>query len=331
MVLAHEYGHAIQHQARLNAKDTPTLVAEQQADCLAGVVHALGGRGQLRPLHAEHRRRAQQRAGGGDLVPRPAAQRGRLRSPTPTKHGSAFERISAFQFGFTDGAASCASIDEKEIVQRRGDLPVELQQQDQTGEWPVTEESVQRDRRRAGHPVLPGRPADTALRSGLDEDCPDARPSPPVSYCPATNTIAVDLPELAAMGTPSGPAESENGGVVSGDNTAYSVLVSRYMQALQHERGGLVLDNAEAALRTACLTGCRHHEDDRGSHHLGRQHGGADARAISTRPSRDCSPTGWPPATSTARRCRPGSPGSTRSASACSATRTAASSGSRNR
>ena len=27
------------------------------------------------------------------------------------------------------------------------------------------------------------------------------------------------------------------------------------MQAIQHERGGLVLDNAEAALRTACLTG----------------------------------------------------------------------------
>jgi hypothetical protein len=33
------------------------------------------------------------------------------------------------------------------------------------------------------------------------------------------------------------------------------VLVSRYMQAIQHERGGLVLDNAGAALRTACLTG----------------------------------------------------------------------------
>ena len=41
----------------------------------------------------------------------------------------------------------------------------------------------------------------------------------------------------------------------SGDNTAYSVLVSRYMQAIQHARGGVMLDNAEAALRTACLTG----------------------------------------------------------------------------
>jgi hypothetical protein len=47
----------------------------------------------------------------------------------------------------------------------------------------------------------------------------------------------------------------EAGGLVTGDNTAYSVLVSRYMQAIQQERGGVVLDNAEAALRTACLTG----------------------------------------------------------------------------
>ena len=44
-------------------------------------------------------------------------------------------------------------------------------------------------------------------------------------------------------------------GLASGDNTAYSVLVSRYMQSIQHARGGILLNNAEAALRTACLTG----------------------------------------------------------------------------
>ena len=37
MVLAHEYGHSVQHQAGLVDDDTPTLVGEQQADCLAGV------------------------------------------------------------------------------------------------------------------------------------------------------------------------------------------------------------------------------------------------------------------------------------------------------
>ncbi|MDT5017397.1 MAG: hypothetical protein QOD39_3557, partial [Mycobacterium sp.] len=76
---------------------------------------------------------------------------------------------------------------------------------------------------------------------------------PPASYCPATNTITVDLPALAKMGVR--PDEEDPDGPALGDNSAYSVLMSRYMQAIQHEHGGVALDNATAALRTACLTG----------------------------------------------------------------------------
>ena len=36
MVLAHEYGHSVQKQAKFNRRGTSVLVAEQQADCLAG-------------------------------------------------------------------------------------------------------------------------------------------------------------------------------------------------------------------------------------------------------------------------------------------------------
>jgi len=79
--------------------------------------------------------------------------------------------------------------------------------------------------------------------------CTDARPSDPVSYCPATNAISVDLPQLQKMAT------RNDNALAFGDNTAYSVLMSRYMLAIEHEKGGLVLDNAETALRTACLTG----------------------------------------------------------------------------
>ena len=64
-------------------------------------------------------------------------------------------------------------------------------------------------------------------------------------------TIAVDMPALAALGTQS---DDSAGGLATGDNSAYSVLMSRYMQAIQHERG-LELDSAVAGLRTACLTG----------------------------------------------------------------------------
>ena len=36
-LIAHEYGHAVQHMAGLVNGETPIIVAEQQADCFAGV------------------------------------------------------------------------------------------------------------------------------------------------------------------------------------------------------------------------------------------------------------------------------------------------------
>ncbi len=250
MVLAHEYGHAIQKLAKLNKKGTPTLVAEQQADCFAGAY--------LRWVAEGNSPRFTLSTGDGlnNLLAAMISFRDPLLSQddyydTGDEHGSAFERISAFQFGFTDGPSSCAAIDAKEIGQRRGDLPVELQS-DQTGEWPVSEESTKAivDAMNILFPLK--NPPQLSFDSALASTCPDARPSPPVSFCPATNTIAVDLPELQKMGTSTAGDENV---LVTGDNTAYSVVVSRYMLALQHERGGLVLDNAEAGLRTACLTG----------------------------------------------------------------------------
>jgi predicted metalloprotease len=250
-VLAHEYGHAIHHQARINEKDTPTLVVEQQADCFAGAY--------MRWVAEGNSPRFTLSTGDGlnSLLAAVISFRDPVLSeddfaPGADEHGTAFERITAFQFGFTDGAESCAAIDEKEISQRRGDLPVELQR-DQTGEWPVSEESVKAVVDALDTLFSPADPPTLSLDASVTAACPDARPSPPVSYCPATNTIAVDLPELEEMGKQSAQAEAV--GVISGDNTAYSILVSRYMLALQRERGGLALDNAEAALRTACLTG----------------------------------------------------------------------------
>ena len=250
-VLAHEYGHAIQRQARLVKKSTPPLVREQQADCFAGAYMrwvAEGNSSRFTLSTAD---------GLNSLLAAVISFRDPLMSEDDFdtgegEHGSAFERITAFQFGFTDGAASCPAIDAKEIAQRRGDLPVALQQ-NQSGEWPVSEESVKAIVDALETLFSPADPPQLRLDADAANDCPDARPSPPVSYCPATNTIAVDMSELEALGTPSG--QDGNGGVVSGDNTAYSVLVSRYMLALQNERGGLALDNAEAALRTACLSG----------------------------------------------------------------------------
>ena len=140
MVLAHEYGHAIQKMAKLDKKGTPTLVAEQQADCFAGVY--------MRWVAEGNSPRFTLSTGDGlnNLLAAMISFRDPLLSQNDyadsgDEHGSAFERISAFQFGFTDGASSCAAIDAQEIGQRRGNLPVELQS-DQTGEWPVSEDST---------------------------------------------------------------------------------------------------------------------------------------------------------------------------------------------
>ena len=249
MVLAHEYGHSIQRQAGLAKKGTPTLVAEQQADCLAGSY--------MRWVAEDNSSRFTLSTGDG--LNNVLASVVAFRDPVLNEgdelvgmdeHGSAFERVSAFQFGFTDGPTACAAIDLREIGQRRGDLPV-LLSEDQTGELPVTEESVKQIADAMNILFEPADPPALTFDPDAMSGCADARPSPPVSFCPATNTIAVDMPALAALGTQS---DDSAGGLATGDNSAYSVLMSRYMQAIQHERG-LELDSAVAGLRTACLTG----------------------------------------------------------------------------
>ena len=247
-VLGHEYGHAIQDQAGLVDDDTPTLVGEQQADCFEGAY--------VRWVAEDNSPRFTVSTGDGlnNVLAAVIASRDPVLSEDDPdvgydEHGSAFERVSAFQLGFTDGAAACASIDMQEIEQRRGDLPV-LLPEDRTGELAITEKSVQDIIGAMDTLFSPENPPQLSFEAA---ECSDARPSPPVSYCPATNTISVDLPALAEMGAPSEADEEVSH--ARGDNAAYSVLMSRFMQAVQHEHGGVTLDNAEAALRTACLTG----------------------------------------------------------------------------
>ena len=249
MVLAHEYGHAIQRQGMLAGGATPTLVVEQQADCLAGVY--------MRWVAEDYSPRFTLSTGDGlNML---LAAMISFRDPVPSdddpgvrgeEHGSAFERISAFQFGFTDGMAACVGVDEDEVAGRRGDLPVALQS-DQTGELPVTNESVLSIVEALTMLFSPDHPPQVSFDSPASWSCAGARPSPPASYCPETNTIVVDLPFLQELGT----KVDDGMGLSFGDNTAYSALTSRFMVALQQQRANLVLDDATAALRTACLTG----------------------------------------------------------------------------
>ena len=134
------------YQAGLLAEETPTLVGEQQADCLAGVYMRWVAEGKSPRFTLST----------GDGLNNLLAAMIAFRDPLLTEsdgelgedeHGSAFERVSAFQFGFTDGAA---------VV--RGDRP----RGDQAAARRPSRAAARRpDRRAAGHRAVGARRSST--------------------------------------------------------------------------------------------------------------------------------------------------------------------------
>jgi len=104
LVLAHEWGHAI--QARVGYETYQTVYMEQQADCFAGAwtAHVANGDSSLH-LDSE------------DLDTALAGLL-QLRDPSGTDggqdgaHGNGFDRVRAFQDGFEGGAQTCADYQE---------------------------------------------------------------------------------------------------------------------------------------------------------------------------------------------------------------------------
>jgi len=250
-LMAHEYGHAVQHMAGIVDDSTTVIVSEQQADCFAGtyVRWVAEGRSPRFSLST------------GDGLNHVLAAAITLRDPIlgpqdsemlEEGHGTALDRVSAFQMGFVSGASECAKIDLAEIEDRRGDLPMALpldQAGDvQSGEVPIDEDTLDTLMEALGEVY---QPSEAPTLSYDTESCADAQPSPPVSYCPDTNTLSVDLPSLQQLGE---AADESNNVLLQGDNSALSVVTSRYALAIQHENGDPV-DTPVAALRTACLTG----------------------------------------------------------------------------
>ena len=139
-ILAHEFGHALQRMAKLVSTNDPTIVFEQQADCFAGVYlyWVASGKSPRFTLST---------ADGLDHV---MAGLITMRDPVEDReddneHGSALDRISAFQIGFMTGASACAAINTKEIEQRRGDLPKILRTDVDTGETETGEVKIDED------------------------------------------------------------------------------------------------------------------------------------------------------------------------------------------
>jgi predicted metalloprotease len=105
VVFAHEYGHAIQGRAGVLGRDLPTITTEQQADCFAGAWVAHVRDGGATGITFDD---ADVRSGLVAMIT--------VRDPLGIDqfeaggHGSAFDRVGAFQTGFSDGAARCAEL-----------------------------------------------------------------------------------------------------------------------------------------------------------------------------------------------------------------------------
>ncbi|WP_139830163.1 neutral zinc metallopeptidase [Mycobacterium triplex] len=251
-VLAHEFGHALQQMAKLVTKRDPTIVREQQADCFAGVYLYWVAAGKS-PRFTLSTADGLDHVLAGIIVTRDPVMD--AETENDDEHGSALDRVSAFQMGFISGASACSGINQQEIAQRRGDLPKALQTDPygdtQTGEVAINEATLSTLMELLGKVFSPKTAPTLSFHT---TGCPDAKPSPPASYCPATNTIMVDLAGLAAMAKVSDEKEHT---LPQGDDTALSIMMSRYALAVQHERG-LPMQSPWTALRTACLTGVVH-------------------------------------------------------------------------
>ena len=136
--------------------------AEQQADCLAGVYMRWVAEGNSPRFTLST----------GDGLNNVLAAMIAFRDPLLTEgdpevgvdeHGSAFERVSAFQFGFTDGAVGVRG------DRPAGDRPAPRRPARAAARGPDRRTAGHRgvgavDRRRDGHPVLAGQPAAAELR-----------------------------------------------------------------------------------------------------------------------------------------------------------------------
>ncbi|MFI5896145.1 neutral zinc metallopeptidase [Actinoplanes sp. NPDC051513] len=246
LVMAHEYGHAVQH--RLGVTDQPTVVLEQQADCFAGawLADAMAGHsGSFNGITPAQIDAAL--AGMLQLRDQPGTS-----ATNEGAHGNAFDRIRALQDGVQNGATKCAGysaenlpITEVPFTQERdaatgGNLPydeaVATIIKDVEAYWAKA------------YPELTGQPWKQLSVQPFDAASPPACPNPDAIaggaafYCPDGDFIAYDDQKLQALYEQ------------LGDNAVGLLLGDLYARAVQHRRGQSTQGSA-GQLAVDCLNG----------------------------------------------------------------------------
>ncbi|QWF82799.1 neutral zinc metallopeptidase [Amycolatopsis sp. CA-230715] len=255
VVLGHEFGHAVQYRVQDQAgisRTTPTIVKEQQADCFAGTYfrwiaedkskyfRVSTSEGLSQVMAAMYMIRDQ--AGGS------ATEQG--------AHGSAFDRTYAFQLGFEKTPKDCAGINLENTKARITEkVFAQGKDKNQKGDSRIDEDVIGKLKKSLDG-AFSGAGAQPPQIVADGGSCPNGPSTPPASYCPATNTVSIDLPALQALGKPAlsdeEKTESDPGGM--GDFAVFAEVASRYTQGIQKAVGASI-DNTNAGLRTACLVG----------------------------------------------------------------------------
>jgi predicted metalloprotease len=247
-VFAHEMGHAIQFRLGSVNQATPTIVKEQQADCYAGAFMrwVAGGNAPHFQLSTG--------AGLNQVLATMMFIRDQVGSTATDDqaHGSAFDRVTAFQFGFQSGPVRCNKIDEREIQQRITELGFTAASK-AGNNVPVDTQTV----------TLLQQSLDAAFKQNSAHPpqivngggaCTGGTSTPPASFCPTENTISINetqLNKIAQLPADDEPTVTSTG---LGDFAAFAEIASRYALSVQKSLG-ISLTDKNAGLRTACLTG----------------------------------------------------------------------------
>jgi predicted metalloprotease len=245
-VLAHEMGHAVQHRAGTVSANDQVIVLEQQADCFTGAYFRYVAEGSSEYFEVSTGQGLNEVMGVLNFI-RDAPNESGFEGPNA--HGSAFDRVTAFQYGFSDGPQRCAKMD-LEDVKKRTTLFKNWKSSQQETDLPVDQKSLDgvTESLRA---VFRDTGAEPPRIVTEPRACGSQRPTSPASYCAATNTISLDMSALQKIAQPPSK-ETESTGY--GDFAAYAQVASRYALSVQ-KAAGLPLDDEAAGLRTACLVG----------------------------------------------------------------------------
>jgi predicted metalloprotease len=198
VVAAHEYGHAIQNRSGFSALDLPVVDGEQQADCFAGAWAARVARGESSYLQF-----TDQDVKGGLIAMIEIRDEPGGDVTEGNGHGTAFDRVGAFQEGFINGATRCATFVENPYP--RVDLEFTTEEEFATGGNLPLEEIV------AAMPItLDVFWAPTLAASGITFTSPTITPFPTngpypecdgltgeelrnrATFCVSTNTVVYD-------------------------------------------------------------------------------------------------------------------------------------------